>query len=305
MKIDAVFEGGGTKCIGLVGAACYFEDKGYRWEHLAGTSAGAIIASLIACGYTGKELKSILLESDFSTFIDKDRLRAISMINKPIKLIKNKGVYSINSLEKFVSNLILKKGKSKFKDISVNGKSRLKIIATDITQKNMLILPDDLVRYGIEPMEFEIAKAVAMSACIPLYFKPIKLTYKNGYSFIVDGGLLSNFPIWIFDVEGVPRWPTFGFKLAGNDIDHTAGGKVDFISYLLDIVSTMIDKNEEIYIKDKDAVRTVFIPTLGIKTTKFDLSRKMKLKSFQTGYTSAKKFLDSWDFQEYIKKYRK
>ena len=80
----------------------------------------------------------------------------------------------------------------------------------------MLILPDDISRYGIDPMEFEIAKAVRMSISIPLYFKPIKFSYENGCSFIVDGGILSNFPIWIFDVEGIPRWPTFGLKLVGN-----------------------------------------------------------------------------------------
>jgi len=48
MKIDAVFEGGGVKAIGLVGAVAVTEEKGYQFENLAGTSAGAIVASLIA-----------------------------------------------------------------------------------------------------------------------------------------------------------------------------------------------------------------------------------------------------------------
>ena len=54
---DAVFEGGGVKGIGLVGAVAVAEEKGYRWMNLAGTSAGAIVDTLIAAGYTAEEMK--------------------------------------------------------------------------------------------------------------------------------------------------------------------------------------------------------------------------------------------------------
>ena len=54
---DAVFEGGGVKGIALVGAVAVAEEKGYRWANLAGTSAGAIVASLLAAGYTGAEFR--------------------------------------------------------------------------------------------------------------------------------------------------------------------------------------------------------------------------------------------------------
>ena len=47
---DAVFEGGGVKGIGLVGALKAFEDDGYEWKNIAGTSAGSIIAALLAVG---------------------------------------------------------------------------------------------------------------------------------------------------------------------------------------------------------------------------------------------------------------
>ena len=50
-RADAVFEGGGVKGIGLVGAVSEIEKAGYTFENLAGTSAGAIVASLLAVGY--------------------------------------------------------------------------------------------------------------------------------------------------------------------------------------------------------------------------------------------------------------
>lgn len=304
MKVDGVFEGGGIKGIGLIGAVCCLEEKGYEWQRCAGTSAGSIIASLLAVGYTGKELKEIMMNYDCKNYLDKYKIEAFSFIEKSTSLFINKGIYSGNPVEDFVRSLIEKKGKTKFKDVSVNGKSRLKIIASDITKKNMLILPDDISKYGIDPMEFEIAKAVRMSIGIPLYFRPVKLSYNKEYSFIVDGGLLSNYPIWIFDVEGTPRWPTFGLKLSGTSSKNSLITKIDFGTYLLDIVNTTIDRNEEIYVRDKDAIRSIFIPTLGISSTEFDITKEKKLQLFESGYNSAEKFLDSWDFKKYISKYR-
>lgn len=304
MKIDAVFEGGGMKFIGLVGAACCLEDRGYEWNRVAGTSSGSIVAALLAAGYKASELKKILMNIDCTKFLDKNRVNIISSINKSISLLKSKGIHSGDPLEEFIKKLLEEKGKVKFRDVSENGKSRLKVIASDITQKKMLVLPDDIKNYGINPMELEIARAIRMSISIPFYFKPVKLYYKNKVSYIVDGGILSKFPIWIFDVYGVPRWPTFGFKLVSKKISNTAEGKTDFSAFIFDIIDTMIEKNEDIYIRDKDAVRTIFIPTLGAKTTQFNMSKEMKMKLFDSGYKSAEKFLDSWDFQQYIKKYR-
>ena len=45
---NLVFEGGGVKGIGLAGALAVAEERGYRWENVAGTSAGAIVAAMVA-----------------------------------------------------------------------------------------------------------------------------------------------------------------------------------------------------------------------------------------------------------------
>lgn len=304
MKIDAVFEGGGMKFIGLMGAACCLEDRGYEWNYVAGTSSGSIVAALLAAGYKASELKEILMNIDCTEFLDKNKIPIISQIKKTTNLLRYKGLHSGDPLEEFISQLLEEKGKVKFKDVTEDGKSRLKIIASDITRRKMLILPEDIKSYGIDPMELKIAQAIRMSISIPFYFKPVKLYYKDKVSYIVDGGILSKFPIWIFDVYGVPRWPTIGFKLVSKKVSHTAEGKTDFSGFIFDIFDTMIEKNEDIYIRDKDAVRTIFIPTLGVQTTQFNLSKEMKIKLFDSGYKSAEKFLNSWDFQQYIKKYR-
>lgn len=309
MKIDVVFDGGGVKAIGLIGAICCFENYGYEINRLAGTSAGAIIASLLAVGYTGRELKSVIFDMNYDDFFEKNKIcrkvNEINILKKFLNLVKDKGLYSSDKAENYIEQLILKKSKNKFSSLYIGGESRLKIIASDVTKKNIMILPDDLPNYGINPMDFKISEAVRMSMSIPLYFKPVKFFYYNNCSYVVDGGILSNFPIWIFDTEGTPKRPTIGFKLVDNSkkYNNSTNKKMDFVSYLFDIIGTMIDKNEEIYVKDKDAVRTVFIPTLGVRTTDFTINHDMKTKLFNSGYESARKFLKFWDFDKYIRDY--
>lgn len=307
MNVDVVFDGGGVKAIGLIGAICCFENYGYKINRAAGTSAGAIIAALLSVGYTGQELKSIMFDINYDDFFYKNKIcrkmYGLNILKKSINLLKNKGLYSSDNIENYIKDLILKKGKNTFYDVYEKGESKLKIIASDVTEKKIMILPDDLVTYGVDPKTFEISKAVRMSMSIPLYFKPVKFYHKSGCSYVVDGGILSNFPIWIFDDESTPVRPTIGFKLVDTSKDYSVNRRMDFISYLLDIVGTMLDKNEEIYVKDKDAVRTVFIPTLGIKTTEFTISDDMKVKLFNSGYESAEKFLKFWNFNKYIRDY--
>ena len=77
------------------------------------------------------------------------------------------------------------------------------------------------------------------------------------------------------------------------------------LSYALDIAETIIDRNDEIYLSDKDAVRSISIPTFGIKATKFDLTREERQKLYKSGYNKAKEFIGSWNFENYIHRYRK
>lgn len=305
MKIDGVFEGGGVKGIGFVGAICKLEELGYEWERVAGTSAGSIIAALLAAGYSGEELKEIMLECNYRNFLDKTKLQSVALLGKGLGLLLEKGLYSGDNIEKWIANLLDVKGITKFKDVFINGKSKLKIIAADVTRKNILIFPDDLLKYDIDPMEFEIAKAVRMSVGIPFYFKPYELSCKSGTSLVVDGGVLSNFPIWIFDVEGVPKWPTFGFKLGNTKISKTRDAdKTNIFSYAFDIIDTIMDKNEEIYLRDKDSVRTITISTMGVGTTEFNIDKDKSLKLYKSGYDSACSFINNWNFKEYINNYR-
>ena len=303
MYDDLVCKGGGVKGIALVGALLYFEEYGYIWKKVAGTSVGAIVASLVAVGYTAKEIYDIMLKIDYHKFADKNTLQSIPLIGPPTSLFYSKGIHAGAYVERFLSEKFEQKGKKYFKDIYENGESKLKVIASDVTRHKLIVLPDDLVDYNINPMEFEIAKAVRMSLSIPFFFEPVILNKKGNPSYIVDGGLLSNFPIWIFDVSDRPRWPTFGLNLY-NNVQSSNSNHHGLISYLMDVIETSLSTNEEIYFKDCDCVRIVNIPTLGISTINFDITKEEMTSLFNSGYNSAKSFLKTWDFNSYINNFR-
>ena len=234
-RADAVFEGGGVKGIGLVGALRAFEDEGFAWQNVAGTSAGALTATLVAVGYSAAELKRIMDEEvEFSKFRDPTLVGRIPLAGKWLSLLVHKGMYKgdyffnqIRSLlqektgEKrlrFGDLVIPKEADDSDEDYERRYKYKLQVVATDITGKLLLELPGDIAKLGGDPDKLEVAQAVRMSMSIPYFFKPVKYKARGHKKhWIVDGGVLSNFPIDIFDCpEGrEPAWPTIGVPAVG------------------------------------------------------------------------------------------
>jgi NTE family protein len=219
-KLDGVFEGGGVKGIALIGAASVVEEHGYVWENLAGTSAGAIVATLLAAGYSAADLHPILNNIDFKKFEDTSMIGGVPVFGPQYEIFRHLGLYRGDYFLNLMRDLLAAKGKRTFRDLIVPDvtdpryRFKVQVIASDISRGQMLILPGDIRAYGIEPEDLEIALAVRMSMSIPYFFQPIPLKTTLGETcYIVDGGLLSNFPIELFDVPGVPEWPTFGFCL--------------------------------------------------------------------------------------------
>ena len=95
---------------------------------------------------------------------------------------------------------------------------RLHVIGSEVTSGQMLLLPDALPNYQdkagtqLDKDSYPVVDAVRMSMSYPFLFTPVRL-YKGGKPYyVVDGGLLSNFPIWLFDSPH-PKRPTWGFRL--------------------------------------------------------------------------------------------
>lgn len=326
IKIDAVFQGGGVKGIGLVGAVSVIEKAGYQFENVAGTSAGAIVAGLLAVEYTAQEIETELQKLDYNNFKDNSILDKIGIIGKTINLALTDGVYQGKYFESWFNNLLRMKNKTTFGQIRTNSteerfKYKLQVIATDITDRRMLVLPQDLHSLGYDPDEFSIARAVRMSMSIPLFFEPVRLQDSMGkVHLIVDGGVLSNYPIWLLDDNTAdPPWPTFGFKLIEPNSREVKAGEKNTINnpfeYILSLIGTMIDAHDKYYISQSkgDYDRTIGISTVVnldnrekvIKTTDFNITPEESMLLYRNGERAAEAFLKTWDFEAWKQKYRR
>jgi len=314
MKINAVFEGGGVKGIALTGAVQAAERRGLSFHQVAGTSSGAIVASLVAAGYTAEEMKRVIMETPFSAFLQRSKVFDTKIIGPSLRLFLKKGLYSGEALEYWMQQLLLAKGIRTFGDLKLN---QLRIVASDITQRKLLVLPDDIIQYGINPLQFPIAKAVRMSTSIPYFFDPVilrksadkrrpKEKFIDQFVYIVDGGLLSNFPLWLFDQDNMSALdqmiPTIGFQLVGR-----GSGKPNQIygpiSMFRALFSTMLDAHDDRYIEEVNRFRTIKIPTLGVSNTDFHITNEESLKLFEAGDKAGELFLNKWKLSDYKHKY--
>lgn len=295
MKADAVFEGGGVRGIAFIGAIQAMEEENVEWERLAGTSAGAVIAALLASGYKSYEIRDQLREMDYSKFRGRTILNRIPIIGSFLELMFHLGIYKNDYLETWVESLLSKKGIKTFADLP-DGK--LKIIASDVSNGQMLILPDDLDRYSMTPADLKVSTAVMMSTSLPFFFRPVIWKSKaHNKSYILDGGLLSNFPIWLFDTDN-PRFPTFGFRFVKDEVN--IGAVIPTPIHLFkNIFKTMIQAHDLRHMNEETIERTILIPTDGFTTTDFELKEDEIDFLSTSGYTSAKEFLSKWDFEQY------
>lgn len=295
--VNAVFQGGGVKGISLVGAVRSAELHGIIFNRVAGTSSGSIVAALLAAGYTGPEMKQIVEATPFTAFLQRNPIFNAKFVGPAVRLLLRKGLYSGDALEEWIRTILLRKGVRTFGDLPPG---KLRIIASDITNGRLLVLPADIADYDVDPAEFEVARAIRMSTSIPYFFDPVIIRQRRGAivkkSYVVDGGLLSNFPLWLFDNEadqGKPI-PVIGFQMVGRTTaqPHRIYGPVTMFQAMFD---TMLSAHDERYIEEHDAVRTIKIPALGVGVTQFDLTPQMSESLYLSGMQAGDKFFRSRD----------
>lgn len=319
LRVDLVFEGGGVKGIGLAGALCVLEERGFRPQNLAGTSAGAIAAVLHAAGYGARELRDEILSLDYLSFQDRAWEDEVPLVGAPLSILKDRGLYEGRALEAWMRERLAARGVRTFRDLvhplyadDERYRWRAQVVASDLTARRILVLPRDARTFGVEPDDLDVALAVRMSAAVPFYFEPVRLTDRETgrEHLVVDGGMLSSFPVWIFDVDGEPDWPTFGLKLVepepraplGERAGPEGGGVVGFVQAL---VGTMLEAHDRLYLEQADFARTIPIPTLGVRTTEFDLAPERAVALYEAGRRAAEEFLAGWDFGLYVEAFRR
>ncbi len=324
-RCDLLFEAGGVKGIALAGAHSLLEERGFEAQNVAGTSAGAITAALVSAGYAAGELKEILFRMNLLEFRDRGWEDRVPVVRRTVAVLKDLGIYEGNYFEEWMRELLAQRGVSTFRDLLTDEREdprfryRLQVTATDVTSHRLLVLPRDAVELGIEPDELDVAKAVRMSMSIPIFYEPVSvLNERTGREHVlVDGGMLSNFPVWLFDVDAGdrPAWPTLGLLAVETDTKTPLGerlpapergrrGPGDFVRYAQAMAGTIMEAHDRLYVAPADFARTIPIPTLGVAATAFDITYDQKAALYQAGRDAAARFLETWDFDAYVAAFR-
>ncbi len=213
--VNAVFEGGGVRGVALAGAAAAALDHGYTFDHTVGTSAGSLVASLLAAGYDAEELSSIVCAVDWPGLLDPFPSMGIPLVGRHVALVLHKGLYRGEELERIWGELLCAKGVKTFADLRPGS---LSVVATDLSHGRGVSLPGALTDYGVDPVTFPVARAVRMSSSVPFLFRPVALRdHTRGEDVLmVDGAMAANYPVGLARRDR----PVIGFRLHAEADQH-------------------------------------------------------------------------------------
>jgi NTE family protein len=304
-RVDLVCEGGGVRGIGVVGAVDALAEAGYRFPRVAGSSAGAIVASLVAALQVAGEpltgLGEVMRSIDYRKFLDPGLIGRLPLIGGGLSLLLSDGVYRGAYLEQLLAGLLGELGVRTFGDLRTGEEPEqfawsLVVTASDLSRRRLVRIPWDLDSYGIDPDGFSVARAVHASSAIPYVFEPVRV----GGATWVDGGLLSSFPVELFD-RAEPRWPTFGIRLSarpGIPPTHPVHGPV---SLGIAAIETLMSNQDNAYIDDPCTVRrTIFVPANEVSPIDFDITADQREALYQRGLQAGQQFLKTWSYADFL-----
>jgi NTE family protein len=319
---NLALEGGGIRGIAYAGAFKALEEKGIlqQIENVAGTSAGAIAGLMISIGYNAAEIDSIMMSLTYQKFNDGKG----GLLGKYRRVKRQFGVYKGDEFENWLENMLkAKTGKAnltfrELHELKINNNlyKDLYCTGTNISRQRL-----DVFSFKNTP-NFSLATAVRISGGIPLYFTPIALddslqkiaeadtsSYINYY---VDGGILCNYPISMFD-----SCKTGGIALLSNDLifnTQTLGIKLErpeqiknfldnsnvipkynpksFKDYMTAFGNLMMETMQRKYpnlANEKD--RTIFVSYGDVSAKIQKMSFKTKRELFNYGVKGVEEFL--------------
>ncbi len=344
-----VFEGGGVRGIGYIGATRALFECGIMpaIKRVAGTSAGAVTASIVALGYQQDGIERILKNNNIEELMESKRLFTPAKISKLLK----HGFFNEGDKLLAAGRLI---GKTRFSELIASYRSlhannqhalaeldALKINVDRITFQDYRHLARLLPGAGIKDLyiiaakltknsnasceikifsaeqtpNVEVALAVRASLSIPKLFKPVEIDGER----YVDGGVISNFPIHIFDDERYAPENVYMYQGNNGQNFSSLGLKIDTEDEVRDlkyapakkrtidrkIKDKMIDQiaGMPIYhsykmnhrsVREHYSHRSPQLSDEGIKSTQLTITDEEAEQLIQRGYDDMKLWIDNY-----------
>lgn len=292
-----VMSGGGIKGICYCGVLetldkmgiLYDQEDNLKLKGVAGTSAGSIVACLLAIGFTPKEIRIVLDDMDFNKLLD-DKF---GYVRDTYNFIEHYGVCPGKYIEKLLGDLI--KSKTGDADYTIaqlyeEKGVELVIVTTDMLHNKSIYLNplnDKECNRNIP-----IRKAVRMSMSIPFLYEPVN--YEG--QMCVDGGVLDNYAIHVFDgkypghPDGLlnllkPNPRVLGLKILTNSqLEKNKTNDITGIfNYSISYIDLFLTDNEKRVMTPSNILRSIQVVTDDFPLSEFDLTEEQKMNLIDSG----------------------
>lgn len=292
---NLVFKGGGVKGIAYVGAAKALEEANVlsQIKGFAGTSAGSIIASLLACRISSDSLKTFLAGTNYENFKDSGGILkyAEDLLNH---FGPYKGDYFLNDWFKtFLSEQGINPDIT-FSELTSTKETNLKVFSTDLNTQSIQEFSAQ------QTPNVQVAYAVRASMSIPMFFKAWQFPDSQPSNHIyVDGGVMYNYPIDTFDSSETNPNQTLGFFLTDLTGKPTPPNNLDvgfshIETYIKSVFESLMNSQDLMIQKNNyEENRTIQINDLGISATDFSITPDQVTALYQSGYQATQQFLSS------------
>ena len=310
---NLVFEGAGIRGIAYAGVLEELETRNIlnHIRRVGGTSAGAITALAVSLGYRSNEIRDIIYHTNFESFND----GGFSFIGGFIRMKNKFGCYKGNKFTSWLEKIISRKTGNKnitFKELHDQGYKDLYITATCLNQQKVIIFS-----YHNYP-QMKVKDAVRISMSIPLYFKAVfidsagniihKTKNRNNLDIMIDGGLVANFPITMFDSSIIdsnnqplrlPNNQTIGIRIDTENqiqLDKINGGLEPypiqtFKQYLEASYVYILESLNRQTLTQADWSRTISVSSADISPILKKLSPQQKNRLIQNGRMAVRYYL--------------
>lgn len=277
-KYFVIFGGGGIRGLCYSGAYKALNENNISITGVAGSSIGAVFASLLSIGYDGEEIYEFLAETGFEMFIDfnvgfKNNEVAFSKGNIFLDWIREK-------IEQKYYGEKYEKGKAapvRFRDID----KKLIIYSVDLTnlkfkEFSKFLTPD-----------FEIASAVRASVSMPGLFKPFELDN----NLIVDGDLLKSSPLWLLSnyVKNTKE-RILEFRLEDNETNKNVDNSIEYLNRVYNAISGFATDYIINTYNDKDKFDYIKINTPDVSVIDFLIPKEKRRELYEIGYNTTNNY---------------
>ena len=310
---NLVFEGAGIRGIAYSGALRQLEKAGIinNIKKVGGTSAGAITALMVSLGYNSKEIYDIISETKFEKFND----GAYIFFGGFSRLNGNYGWYKGNEFTEWLETIIKNKTNDTeitFQELKEKGFKQLYVTATCMNKQRLLVFSSETYP------QMKIKDAVRISMSIPLYFEAVFIDstgkvynkHKNNKNLdvVVDGGIVGNFPIIIFDSIGldsdnrkirIPNYKTIGVRIDSDSqiqsdtlnkdlVPMPINNINDYLEAFYIIILENLNRNQ---LMPEDWKRTISVSDVGITPRIKRLTKEQKEALIASGEQHTLEFL--------------